>query len=133
MHPRRARVLIDWNFACVGNPVSDVAFWLPSLHAEEGPAPDEILPDGAAELAALIAGYFGAHAARGRSRRRRTSVPCSCAKPAPRCPGRPGRSTCRRPDARCNRPCTCNALLDSAPWNGPRSTSWSSSADGGSA
>jgi hypothetical protein len=57
-------VLIDWNFACVGNPVADVACWLPSLHAEGGPAPDEILPDGVAELAALLAGYFAAHAAR---------------------------------------------------------------------
>ena len=57
-------VLIDWNFACVGNPLADVACWLPSLHAEGGPTPDEILPDGAAELAALLAGYFGAHAAR---------------------------------------------------------------------
>ena len=57
-------VLIDWNFACVGNPLADVACWLPSLHAEGGPAPDVILPEGAAELAALLAGYFGAHAAR---------------------------------------------------------------------
>ena len=47
-------VLIDWNFACVGNPLADVACWLPSLHAEGGPAPDEILPEGAAELAALL-------------------------------------------------------------------------------
>ena len=36
--------------------------WLPSLHAEGGPAPDEILPEGAAELAALFAGYFASHA-----------------------------------------------------------------------
>lgn len=57
-------ILVDWNFACLGNPVADVAAWLPSLHAEGGPAPDEILPDGAAELAALLAGYFAAHAAR---------------------------------------------------------------------
>ena len=55
-------ILIDWNFACVGNPLTDVAFWLPSLHAEGGPAPEEVLQAGAAELAALIAGYFGAHA-----------------------------------------------------------------------
>ena len=57
-------VLVDWNFACAGNPLADVAAWLPSLHAEGGPAPEDILPDGAAELAALLAGYFGAHAAR---------------------------------------------------------------------
>jgi len=57
-------ILVDWNFACVGNPLADVACWLPSLHAEGGPAPDEILPEGAAELAALLAGYFASHAAR---------------------------------------------------------------------
>jgi thiamine kinase-like enzyme len=27
-------LLIDWNLACIGNPVVDVAAWLPSLHAE---------------------------------------------------------------------------------------------------
>jgi aminoglycoside phosphotransferase (APT) family kinase protein len=57
-------ILVDWNFACVGNPLADVACWLPSLHAEGGPAPDEILSEGAAELAALLAGYFASHAAR---------------------------------------------------------------------
>ena len=57
-------MLVDWNFACHGNAVADVAAWLPSLHAEGGPPPDEILRDGAAELAALLAGYFAAHAAR---------------------------------------------------------------------
>lgn len=57
-------LLVDWNFACVGNPLADVAAWLPSLHAEGGPAPDDVLPEGAAELAALLAGYFAAHAAR---------------------------------------------------------------------
>lgn len=57
-------ILVDWNFACVGNPLADVACWLPSLHAEGGPAPDEILLEGAAELAALLAGYFASHAAR---------------------------------------------------------------------
>jgi Ser/Thr protein kinase RdoA (MazF antagonist) len=57
-------ILVDWNFACLGNPLADVAFWLPSVHAEGGPPPDEILPEGAGELAALIAGYFAAHAAR---------------------------------------------------------------------
>ena len=57
-------ILVDWNFACLGNALADVAFWLPSMHAEGGPPPDEILPEGAGELAALIAGYFAAHAAR---------------------------------------------------------------------
>lgn len=54
-------VLIDWNHACVANPVVDIAGWLPSLHAEGGPPPEEILPS-APELAAWIAGYFCSHA-----------------------------------------------------------------------
>jgi hypothetical protein len=57
-------ILVDWNFACLGNPLADVAAWLPSLHAEGGPRPEEVAPDGAAELAALLAGYFSAHASR---------------------------------------------------------------------
>jgi len=50
-------VLIDWNHALVANPELDVAFWLPSLAAEGGPQPDDVLPD-AAELAAWVAGFF---------------------------------------------------------------------------
>jgi hypothetical protein len=50
-------VLVDWNLAEVGNPRLDLAFWLPSLALEGGPAPDAILPDAAAE-AAIVAGYF---------------------------------------------------------------------------
>jgi len=54
-------LLIDWNFACLGNPVFDVAAWLPSLHAESGPAPEQILDttDEVAAIASLLAGYFG--------------------------------------------------------------------------
>lgn len=54
-------LLIDWNFACLGNPVFDVAAWLPSLHAEGGPAPEQILDttDEVAAIASLLAGYFG--------------------------------------------------------------------------
>jgi hypothetical protein len=58
-------VFVDWNAACVGNPVLDTAAWLPSLHAEGGPAPHEILPDetpGPPQLASLLAGYFSARA-----------------------------------------------------------------------
>lgn len=62
LHDGRA-IFVDWNFACLGNPLADVAAWLPSLHAEGGPRPEEVLPE-AGELAALLAGYFGAHAAR---------------------------------------------------------------------
>ena len=54
-------VVIDWNHARRANPDLDVAFWLPSLHAEGGPPPDRILPD-APGLAAWVAGYFCARA-----------------------------------------------------------------------
>jgi Phosphotransferase enzyme family len=57
-------VLVDWNWTSVGNPLVDLAFWLPSLHAEGGPPPQEVLSSGAAELAACCAGFFAAHAAR---------------------------------------------------------------------
>ncbi len=55
-------LLVDWNWACTGDPIFEIAGWLPSLHDEGGPAPQEILPSGAAELAALLAGYFCSHA-----------------------------------------------------------------------
>ena len=57
----RGAVLVDWNHACTGNPVFDVACWLPSLRLEGGPEPDELLP-GAAGFAALLAGFFGCRA-----------------------------------------------------------------------
>jgi Phosphotransferase enzyme family len=50
-------VLVDWNLAEVGNPRLDLAFWLPSLALEGGPAPATVLPDAAPE-AAVVAGYF---------------------------------------------------------------------------
>jgi len=50
-------VLVDWNVAEVGNPRLDVAFWLPSLALEGGPAPESVLPDAAPE-AAVVAGFF---------------------------------------------------------------------------
>ena len=57
-------VLVDWNWACVGNPAVDVAFWLPSLTLEGGPEPDEIAraSSGAAALAPIVAGFFAATA-----------------------------------------------------------------------
>jgi hypothetical protein len=55
-------VLVDWNWACVGSPAFDLAWWLPSLHAEGGPPPEAVLSEGATEHAALAAGYFCAHA-----------------------------------------------------------------------
>jgi phosphotransferase family enzyme len=59
---RGRAVFVDWNLACVGNPVADVVAWLPSLHAEGGPPPDALAPDGAAELATLVTGRFAANA-----------------------------------------------------------------------
>ncbi len=60
LHDGRA-LLVDWNWTMRGNPQLELAGWLPSLHAEGGPAPEAILPD-APELAALVAGYFAAQA-----------------------------------------------------------------------
>jgi hypothetical protein len=54
-------LLVDWNLACVGNPLVDVVCWLPSLRVEGGPQPWAILPDSGG-LAALLAGYFASHA-----------------------------------------------------------------------
>ena len=50
-------VLVDWNWACRGNGLVDIAGWLPSLQMEGGPAPETILPDQPA-LAALFSGYW---------------------------------------------------------------------------
>ena len=33
-------MLVDWNWAGLGNPLVDLAFWLPSLFMEGGPAAD---------------------------------------------------------------------------------------------
>ena len=54
--------LVDWNQACLANGELDVAAWLPSLHLEGGPPPDEVLPGCAPGLAALLAGFFGSRA-----------------------------------------------------------------------
>jgi hypothetical protein len=55
-------VLVDWNFAMVGNPASDVALWLPSLTLEGGPQPDALADDAVAGFSVLVAGFFAAHA-----------------------------------------------------------------------
>jgi aminoglycoside phosphotransferase (APT) family kinase protein len=54
-------VLVDWNWACRGNPATDLAFWAPSLAAEGGPAPETTAP-GLPHEAALVAGYFASQA-----------------------------------------------------------------------
>jgi hypothetical protein len=57
----RGVVLIDWNFACAGNGALDTGFWLPSLEAEGGPAPEATLPS-SPEVAAFVSGFFAARA-----------------------------------------------------------------------
>jgi hypothetical protein len=51
-------LIVDWNWACVGNPDLDVACWLPSLACEGGPQPYEVLDDAGA-FASMLAGYWG--------------------------------------------------------------------------
>ena len=59
---RRGQViLIDWNFACLGSPDIDIAFWSASLAAEGGGVPEDLLPN-APQLAALVSGFFAARA-----------------------------------------------------------------------
>jgi hypothetical protein len=55
-------VLVDWNWTSVGNRWLDVAAWLPSLHAEGGPEPEEVAPDVPSGLSVVVAAYFCAHA-----------------------------------------------------------------------
>ena len=54
-------VLVDWNLAVIGNPRIDIAFWLPTLVAEDGPEPRAVLPDAGPE-AAVVSGFFAARA-----------------------------------------------------------------------
>lgn len=54
-------ILVDWNWACAGNGVFDLASWLPSLQAEGGPKPETLLPH-APELAAALSGFWAAQA-----------------------------------------------------------------------
>jgi hypothetical protein len=54
-------LLVDWNWACGGNALIDLVSWAPSLHAEGGPAPEDVVGgEGVAELAAALAGFFAA-------------------------------------------------------------------------
>ena len=52
--------LVDWNWACAGHPQLDLACWLPSLHAEGGPPPEALMPEGGGEFAALLCGVWAA-------------------------------------------------------------------------
>ena len=49
--------LVDWNLVTRGNPLFDLAAWLPSLASEGGPLPEAVNPD-AGMFAAALAGYF---------------------------------------------------------------------------
>jgi hypothetical protein len=53
-------VLVDWNWACIGNPLLDRAAWAPSLHVEGGPPPEELIPDCPPGFPALLAGFWAA-------------------------------------------------------------------------
>jgi hypothetical protein len=50
-------VLVDWNWAARGNPLLDLAGWLPSLHLEGGPAPERVAPE-AGVFAPFFAGFW---------------------------------------------------------------------------
>jgi hypothetical protein len=52
--------LVDWNWAAAGHAQLDLACWLPSLTAEGGPPPEELMPEGGAEFAAMLSGVWGA-------------------------------------------------------------------------
>jgi hypothetical protein len=54
-------LLVDWNWAVRGNPVLDLAAWLPSLEAEGGPPPEALL-SGEPGAAAFMGGFFAARA-----------------------------------------------------------------------
>ncbi len=54
-------VLVDWNHACLANPELDRAAFLPSMHAEGGPRPDDVTTIDPA-MVAVVAGYFAARA-----------------------------------------------------------------------
>jgi hypothetical protein len=52
-------MLVDWNWACVGNATLDLVAWAPSLHNEGGPTPDELVSGpGVAGFAAALAGFW---------------------------------------------------------------------------
>lgn len=50
-------LLVDWNWIQRGNPLFDVAAWLPSLAFEGGPMPEQVRPEAGA-FAPALAGYF---------------------------------------------------------------------------
>ena len=59
-HGKRV-LLVDWNLACVGDPLIDTVAWVPSLRLEGGPEPWVLVPDSGG-LSALLAGFFASRA-----------------------------------------------------------------------
>lgn len=59
-------VLVDWNWASVGNGDVDIVAWLPTLHLEGGPPPWELV-SGLTNIAAALAGFFLDHATKPRN------------------------------------------------------------------
>lgn len=55
-------VLVDWNWASRGNAALDAVAWAPSVTAEGGPAPEELVPHETGALAALAAGFLAGSA-----------------------------------------------------------------------
>jgi hypothetical protein len=51
-------VLVDWNWACIGNPLLDRATWAPSLRVEGGPPPEELVPECPPGFPAMLAGFW---------------------------------------------------------------------------
>lgn len=51
-------VLVDWNWALRASPLVDTVGWLPSLAAEGGPMPWELLPGENLGIVALLAGVW---------------------------------------------------------------------------
>jgi hypothetical protein len=51
-------LIVDWNWASLGNPAVDAQFWLPSLVLEGGIPPIDLEP----EYAAWLVGFFAARA-----------------------------------------------------------------------
>ncbi len=79
-------LLVDWNWASLGNAELDVGAWLPSLALEGGPDPWEVLP-GAGEIAAFMAGIWAAVVGLLRPRPLRACAAFSCGSSRWRSPG----------------------------------------------
>ncbi|MGH7752106.1 MAG: phosphotransferase, partial [Gemmatimonadales bacterium] len=88
-------LLVDWNWIGRGSPLFDVAAWLPSLHFEGGPRPEDVSAE-AGVFAAALAGYF---CAQGRSHSfpmRHMCGECSSNRRRRRCRGLRGTLGCHR-------------------------------------